>query len=222
MAGRRHTGSRCRVAGMKLCLAKILPAQENQQVGRASTRCNLLCTWLMFCLWLGLLPRAFRARRDLLIENLALRQQLAVLKRKHPRPRLTAFDRSFWLLASRFWSSWKQSLIFVSPDTVVRWHRAEFRWYWSMLTKIRENRGRKRISKGIRALILRMAAENPSWGAPRIHGELLMLGFDVSERTVSRWMRRSPRNQRRLRSGEHSFATTAKRFLRWTSLPCQL
>jgi putative transposase len=146
----------------------------------------------MFRLWLELLPRAFRARRDLLIENLALRQQLAVLKRKHPRPRLTAFDRSFWLLASRFWSSWKGSLILVSPDTVVRWHRAGFRWYWSMLTKIRENRGRKRISKDIRGLIFRMAAENPSWDAPRIHGELLMLGFDVSERTVSRWMRRSP------------------------------
>ena len=63
-----------------------------------------------------------------------------------------------------------------------------------MLTKIRENRGRTRVSKEIRDLILRMVAENPSWGAPRIHGELLMLGFDVSERTISRWMRRSPRN----------------------------
>ena len=148
----------------------------------------------MLRLWLGLVARSFRSRRDLLIENLALRQQIVVLKRKHPRPRLTALDRSFWLLARLLWSSWRQSLILVSPDTVVRWHRAGFRWHWSMLTKIRENRGRTRVSKEIRDLILRMVAENPSWGAPRIHGELLMLGFDVSERTISRWMRRSPRN----------------------------
>ena len=147
----------------------------------------------MFRLWLGLVARSFRSRRDLLIENLALRQQLSVLKRKHPRPKLLAVDRIFWLLARRCWSSWKQSLILVSPDTVVRWHRAGFRWYWSMITKIRENRGRKKISKELRDLIFRMVAENPSWGAPRIHGELLMLGFDVSERTISRWMRRSPR-----------------------------
>ena len=148
----------------------------------------------MFRLWLGLLARSFCSRRDLLIENLALRQQLAVLKRKHPRPKLSAVDRMFWLLARRFWSSWRQSLTIVNPDTVVRWHRTGFRWYWSMLTKIRENRGRKRVSKEVSDLISRMAAANPSWGAPRIHGELLMLGVDVSERTISRWMRQSPRN----------------------------
>lgn len=148
----------------------------------------------MFSLWLGLLVRSFCSRRELLIENLALCQQLAVLKRKHPRPTLWVVDRIFWVLARRFWSSWKESLLLVSPDTVVRWHRAGFRWYWSMLTKIRENRGRKKTSKELRDLIFRMVTENPSWGAPRIHGELLMLGFDVSERTISRWMRRSPRN----------------------------
>ncbi len=180
-------------------MAQSVPRQNpihprDQQVGRASTSCNLLCTWLMFRLWLELLPRIFRARRDLLIENLALRQQLGVLKRKHPRPKLTGIDKIFWLLSRRFWPSWKQSLILVSPETVVRWHGAGFRWYWSLLTKIRENRGRKRISKEIQDLIFRMVAENPSWGAPRIHGELLMLGFDVSERTISRWMRRSPRD----------------------------
>ena len=145
-------------------------------------------------LWLGLIARSFRSRRSLLIENLALRQQLIVLKRKHPRPRLTSVDRLFWLLARRFWSCWQQSLILVSPETVVRWHRAGFRWYWNMLSKVRKSPGRTRISKEIRELIFKMVDENPTWGAPRIHGELLMLGLDVSERTVSLWMKRAPRN----------------------------
>src|SRR6202022_258473 len=70
--------------------------------------------------------RFFRRRRNLLLENLVLRQQLAVLKRRHPRPRLAAFDRLFWVLARRFWSGWKQALIIVSPETVVRWHRSGF------------------------------------------------------------------------------------------------
>jgi putative transposase len=138
--------------------------------------------------------RLFRTRRRLLLENLALRQQLAVLKRKHPRPRLVALDRLFWVLARRFWSGWKQALIMVSPETVVRWHRSGFALYWRAISSARQVIGRKRLSKEVRDLIFRMVAENPTWGAPRIHGELLMLGFDVSERTVSRWMRRAPRD----------------------------
>ena len=83
----------------------------------------------------------------------------------------------------------------VLPETVARWHRAGFRTYWAMLCKVRKRvGGGRRISKQIRELIFRMVAENPAWGAPRIHGELLMLGFEVSETTVSRWMRRAPRN----------------------------
>jgi len=140
----------------------------------------------MFCLWLGLVLRCFCSRRRLLTENLALRQQLSVLKRRHPRPKLTAADRLFWLLARRLWSSWKEALILVNPETVVQWHRAGFRWYWNMLSRVRKTPGRKKISKEIRELIFKMVAENPNWGAPRIHGELLMVGFDVSERTVSR------------------------------------
>ncbi len=131
---------------------------------------------------------------ELLTENLALRQQLSVFKRRHPRPKLTAADRLFWLLARRLWSSWKGALILVNPETVVQWHRAGFRWYWSMLSRVRKTPGRKKISKEIRELIFKMVAENPNWGAPRVHGELLMVGFDVSERTVSRWMRRAPRD----------------------------
>src|SRR4029077_12022893 len=148
----------------------------------------------MFRLWLGLVLRCFCSRRRLLTENLALRQQLSVFKRRHPRPKLTAADRLFWLLARRLWSSWKEVLILVNPETVVQWHRAGFRWYWSMLSRVRKTPGRKKISKEIRDLIFKMVAENSHWGAPRVHGELLMVGFDVSERTVSRWMRRAPRD----------------------------
>jgi hypothetical protein len=78
-------------------------------------------------LWLGLLLRCVQSRRSVLLENFALRQQLAVLKRKHPRPRIGAVDKIFWFLARRFWSTWKQSLVLVNPETVVRWHPAGFR-----------------------------------------------------------------------------------------------
>src|SRR6266478_6926654 len=81
-------------------------------------------------LCLGTLVRLLRARRSLLLENLALRQQLAVLKRRHPRPRLGLLDKLFWVVVRRFWSGWQQSLIAVTPETVVRWHRAGFRLYW--------------------------------------------------------------------------------------------
>src|SRR5712692_612525 len=145
-------------------------------------------------LLLASILRLFRTRRSLLLENLALRQQLAVLKRKHPRPRLVATDRLFWVLARRFWSGWKQALILVSPETVVRWHRSGFALYWRAISRARQVIGRKWIPKEVRDLIFRMVAENPTRGAPRIHGELLMLGFDVSERTVSRWIRRAPRD----------------------------
>jgi putative transposase len=147
-----------------------------------------------FWLWFGLLVRVFRLRRSLLLENLALRQQLTVLKRKHPKPKLRVLDKLFWVLTRRCWSAWKQSLIVVTPETVVRWHRAGFRLYWTLISKVRSRVGRKRVSKEVRDLIFRMVAENRTWGAPRIHGELLMLGFDVSERSISRWMKRAPRD----------------------------
>src|SRR6266581_2947958 len=148
-------------------------------------------------LFVGAILRLFCDRRRLLLENLALRQQLAALKRKHPRPRLTVFDKLFWVLARRLWSGWKQTIFIVSPETVVRWHRSGFAIYWRAISKTRGMVGRSRISKEVRDLIFRMVAENPTWGAPRIHGELLMLGFDVSERTISRWMRRVPRDPER-------------------------
>ena len=85
-------------------------------------------------LWVGILVRLFRSRRSLLIENLALRQQLAVFKRQNSRPGLTVVDKLFWLLLRRFWGSWKKTLILVSPDTVVRLHRVGFRLYWRLIS----------------------------------------------------------------------------------------
>jgi hypothetical protein len=128
------------------------------------------------------------------VENLALRQQLIVFMRRNQRPKLSALDKLFWVLAWRFWSDWKKSLLMVAPETVVRWHSAGFCLYWSMLSKIRKRVGCRRIYREARDLIFPMVAENPTWGVPRIHGELLMLGFDVSERSVSRWMKQAPRN----------------------------
>src|SRR3981189_2640286 len=145
-------------------------------------------------LCLGTLVRLLRARRALLLENLALRQQLAVLKRRHSRPRLDLLDKLFWVAVRRFWSGWQQSLIVVTPETVIRWHRAGFRLYWKLISGVGTRVGRKPTPKEVRELIFRMVVENPTWGAPRIHGELLMLGFDLCERTISRWMKRAPRD----------------------------
>src|ERR1700736_4051276 len=142
----------------------------------------------------GTLVRLLRVRRSLLFENLVLRQQLAVLKRRHPRPRLDLPDKLFWVAIRRFWSGWQQSLVAVTPETVVRWHRGGFRLYWKLISRVRRPVGRRQTSKEVQELIFRMVVENPTWGAPRIHGELLMLSFDVSERTISRWMKRAPRD----------------------------
>jgi putative transposase len=82
----------------------------------------------------------------------------------------------FWLTARRIWSDWKNSLIVIDPETVVGWHRAGFRLYWRLISRMRKPLGRKRLSKELRELTFKVVAENPTWGAPRIHGELLMLG----------------------------------------------
>jgi len=145
-------------------------------------------------LLVGSFLRLFRSRRRLLLENLVLRQQLATLKRRHRRARLDLVDKLFWVAVRRFWSGWKQALIIVTPETVVRRHRAGFRLYWRLISRVRKATGRRPTPKEVRELIFRMVAENPTWGAPRIHGELLMLGFDISERTISRWMKRAPRD----------------------------
>jgi putative transposase len=139
--------------------------------------------FLALLAWLGAF---FRSRHDLGLELAALRQQVGVLKRQHPRPKLSPSDRLFWLSLRRWWSKWASVLVVVKPETVVGWHRAGFRWYWRFLSRRRP--GRPRITPELRKLIRSMAAENPTWGAPRIHGELLKLGFEVSECTVSRYL----------------------------------
>ena len=148
----------------------------------------------MFPLILLSFASLFPKRGSLILENLVLRQQLAVLKRRRPRPHLHAVDKLFWVLVRRFWPEWKRSLIVVTPETVVRWHRAGFRMYWRLISRVRRSMGREPTPREVRELIFRMVRENPTWGAPRIHGELLMLGFDISERTISRWMKRAPRD----------------------------
>src|SRR5258708_21832187 len=138
-------------------------------------------------LLLGSFRRLLSSRRDLLFENLALRQQLMVFKRHDSRPKIGSLDKLFWVVTRRLWSEWKLALAIVTPETVVKWHRAGFRLYGSWLCRHRKVFGRKRISKELRDLIFRTVAENPTCGAPRIHGELLKLGVDISERTVSHW-----------------------------------
>jgi putative transposase len=142
---------------------------------------------------LGWVVSAFSSRENLVLENLALRQQLLALHVKRPHRRLTTLHKLFWVVLRRLWSEWERSLILVTPRTVVGWHRAGFRLYWTWVSRARRVGGRSRVSKEARALIFRMAAENPTWGAPRIHGELLKLGFRLSETSVSRWLRRIPR-----------------------------
>jgi hypothetical protein len=90
----------------------------------------------VFLLWFGALVRLFRSRGNLVLENLALRQQLSVLKRRHPRPQLDWFDKLFWVIAHQFWSTWKEALIVVTPGTAVRWHRASFRFYWRLISRV--------------------------------------------------------------------------------------
>ena len=136
-------------------------------------------------LLLATLRRAPHARSDLLIENLALRQQLAVYTRQSRRPQLRNADRRFWSLLARSWSEWRSTLVLVQPDTVVRWHRTAWRRYWTWKSRGR-GQGRPRIDAELRELILRIARENRRWGAVRIVGELRALGFEVSARTVRR------------------------------------
>jgi putative transposase len=124
------------------------------------------------------------------MENLALRQQLAVLKRSAKRPRLRQRDRIFWVWLRRLWKGWQSCLVVVQPETVVKWHRQGFRLYWRWKSR-RRKPGRPRIEPEIRHLIRRMSQENPIWGAPRIQAELRLLGHDIAESTVVLYIDRS-------------------------------
>jgi hypothetical protein len=141
--------------------------------------------------WLSATWTRLGQRRDLLLEFIALRHQLAVLQRTGTRrPCFRPSERLFWVLLSRWWANWQRSLIIVQPATVLRWRRLGL-WAICLCGSCGHWRGgRPRINSEVRALIVRMSQENFLWGAPRIHGELLKLGFDVSQATVSRYMPR--------------------------------
>ena len=130
---------------------------------------------------------ALRSHRALALENLALRHQLDVLHRNSKRPRLTNRDRALWVILSRLWPDWRKPLTLVQPETVIRWHKRGFRLYWRWKSRPRWP-GRRKVSKEIRDLIRSMSRANLLWGAPRIHGELLKLGIEVSQATVSKYM----------------------------------
>jgi putative transposase len=128
--------------------------------------------------FLGWMVNAFRSREDLVLENLALRRQLLALHAQQPRRRLTALHRLFWVALRTFWPG--------GPSRS-SWHRAGFRLYWTWVSRVSQVGGRKRVSKELRALIFRMVSENPTWGAPRIHGELLKLGFELLGSSFARF-----------------------------------
>jgi transposase InsO family protein len=133
-----------------------------------------------------------RSRAALHLEILALRHQLQVLERTRPaRVRLTRSDRVLWVWLSRMWHGWRTSLVIVKPETVIAWHRRGFRLFWSW--KSRRPFGRPPVHLELRDLIRTMSEANPFWGAPRIHGELLKLGFAVSQATVAKYMMRTRR-----------------------------
>ncbi len=131
-----------------------------------------------------------RSKVELVIENLALRQQIATLVRARTRPAIDDAERAFWVALRASWAGWASRLFIVQADPVARWHRERFRRHWARISREKRRPGRPRIDVELRQLIRDMAGNG--WGAPRIHGELSMLSFAVCEATVSRYMPRRP------------------------------
>jgi putative transposase len=132
---------------------------------------------------------AFKSRATLQLENLALRHQLGVLHRSVKRPKLTPPDRILWVWLYAVWNGWRSALVIVKPDTVIAWRRKSFRLFWTWKVRCGQP-GRPAVPKDVRELIRRLSRENPLWGAPRIHGELLKLGIDIGETSVGKYMPR--------------------------------
>jgi len=141
----------------------------------------------MFQAVLVLLRAMLIPKIHLAVENLALRQQLAICRQSVQRPQLHPRDRVFWVWLSRLWPNWRSALAIVQPETVIRWHREGFKLYWRWKSRAGKV-GRPRIDREIRELIRRISRENPTWGAPRILSELLLLEYDVAEGTVAKYM----------------------------------
>src|SRR5262249_30674257 len=159
----------------------------------------------LLCFFLTLFAAPFKSKSRLAAENAALRHQLIVLRRRvRGRVQLTNGDRLFLVQLYRWFPSVLRAIRIIRPETLVRWHRSGFRRYWRW--KSRSLGGRRQIAADLRALIRRMSAENPLWGAPRIHGELLKLGFEVAQSSArSTW---SSDVDRRPRDGTLSSETT--------------
>lgn len=132
------------------------------------------------------LATLFTSRRKLVLENMALRQQLVIQQRSIKRPQINNSDRLFWTWLSKIWDNWKSSLIIVKPETVVHWHRKGFKYYWHRKSR---KPGRPVINWKLIKLIRRLQKENPVWSAQRIQGELAKLGFDACDNTVAKYMR---------------------------------
>ena len=138
----------------------------------------------LLSLLLTALRSTVRRRNDVVLENLLLRHQLAVLTRTGRRPKLHARDRLLCACVRRCWPSWRRHLLFVQPETVIRWHRQGWRLFWRW--KSRSQVGRPRLSPEVRELIATMSRENPLWDSERIRGEVLKLGIVVSKRSIRR------------------------------------
>ena len=130
----------------------------------------------------------FRGKHNIILENLALRQQLAVQQRSIKRPKIKNTDRIFWVWLSRIWNDWRSSLIIVKPPTVIGWHKKGFKLYWKRKSR---RVGRPNIDWELIKLIRKLQKENSTWTAQRIQGELVKLGLDVSDNTVAKYMRKS-------------------------------
>src|SRR6195256_5023739 len=139
---------------------------------------------------------AFKSRATLHLENPALRHQLGGLGRSVKRPKLSSFDRLLWTWLCEVWSDWRSALVIVKPETVIAWHRQGFRLFWTWRVR-RGQPGRPPVPKDVRELIRQMSRDNPLWGAPRIHGELLKLGIDIGETSVGKYIvrKRKPPSQ---------------------------
>ena len=139
---------------------------------------------------------SFQSRSALQLEILALRHQIGVLQRSVKRPKLTTADRLLWAWLVTAWQDWKSGVFIMKASTVIGWHRKGFRLFWTWKIR-RGQRGRPKVPAEVRVLIRTMSRENPLWGAPKIHGELLKLGIDVGETSVSKYMvrRRRPPSQ---------------------------
>ena len=181
---------------------KLLGVCRGLRAGPSSATPLPLCRFFLLrvrmelCLSQTAFFASFRSRAALQLEILALRHQLGVLQRSVKRPKLTPADRLLWAWLCAVWNDWQSSVFIVKAATVIGWHRKGFRLFWAW--KIRHGKpGRPGVPKEVRQLIRTMSRENPLWGAPRIHGELLKLGIDIGETSVSKYLvrRRKPPSQ---------------------------